>query len=173
MTMKALLLDSSYYPIQIIDWKRAMILYFTGRAEVVEHHQDLKIQSTHESFKLPKVMRMFGHFKKFSRVKFNRSNLFFRDKHQCQYCGDKFAAHELTFDHVMPKSRGGLTSWQNIVACCSACNTDKAARTPDEWGKKLLKTPIEPKWSPMVALRLSKPERSLFSSWLFESKKQF
>jgi 5-methylcytosine-specific restriction endonuclease McrA len=165
--MKALLLDSSYYPIQIIDWKRAMILFFTDRAEVVEHHQDLEINSTNKSYKLPKVMRLFGSFKNFSRVKFNRSNIFYRDRHQCQYCGDKFKADELTFDHVMPKSRGGLSSWENIVSCCATCNNKKAARTPEEWGKKLLKIPIEPKWTPMMVLRLSKPERSLFSSWLF------
>jgi 5-methylcytosine-specific restriction endonuclease McrA len=165
--MKALLLDSSYYPVQIIDWKRAMILLFTDRAEVVEHHQNLEVNSTNETFKLPKVMRLYGSFKNFSRVKFNRSNIFYRDKHQCQYCGDKFKDAELTFDHVMPKSRGGLTSWNNIVACCMICNNKKAARTPEEWGKKLMKVPIEPKWTPLIAFRLSKPERSLFSSWLF------
>ena len=63
MTMKALLLDSSYYPIQIIDWKRAMILFFTGRAEVVELHNNVEIKSTNESYQLPKVMRLFGSFK--------------------------------------------------------------------------------------------------------------
>lgn len=167
MTMKALLLDASYYPIQIIDWKRAMILFFTGRAEVVEHHSDVEINSTHESYKLPKVMRLFGSFKNMSRVKFNRSNVFYRDKHVCQYCGGKFKANELTFDHVMPKSRGGPTNWKNIVTCCSTCNNKKAARTPEEWGHKLLKPPKEPKWTPMMALRLTKNELVLFSSWLF------
>lgn len=167
MVMKALLLDSSYYPVQIIDWKRAMILFFTGRAEVVEHHENYKINSSHDSFKLPKVMRLFGSFRNFSKVKFNRNNLFYRDKHICQYCGDKFKASELTFDHVMPKSRGGPTNWENIVSCCHTCNNKKADRTPQEWGFKLLNTPIEPKWTPMMAFRLTKNEILLFSSWLF------
>ncbi len=166
MTMKVLLLDASYYPIQIIDWKRAMILFFTDRAEVVEHHSNVEIRSTHSKFKLPKVLRLFGSFKNFSKVKFNRSNVFFRDKYLCQYCGEKFKEQELTFDHVMPKSRGGPTSWENIVTCCNICNNKKAARTPDEWGKSLLKKPKEPKWTPMMALRLSKNELSLFSTWI-------
>jgi len=167
MTMKALLLDSSYYPIQIVDWKRAMILFFTGRAEVVEHHDDIKINSPHESFKLPKVLRLFDNFRNFPKVKFNRNNVFYRDKHMCQYCGEKFKANELTFDHVMPKSRGGPTSWKNIVTCCHTCNNKKAARTPEEWGKKLIHQPYEPKWTPMMAFRLTTVEVNIFSSWLF------
>ena len=167
MTMKALLLDSSYYPIQIIDWKRAMILFFTGRAEVVELHNNVEIKSTNESYQLPKVMRLFGSFKNFSKVKFNRANVFFRDKHTCQYCYKKFQADHLTFDHVIPRSRGGPTTWENIVTSCAECNNEKAARTPQEWGKTLLRKPFKPKWTPMMALRLTKPELRLFSSWIF------
>jgi 5-methylcytosine-specific restriction endonuclease McrA len=167
MVMKALLLNSSYYPVEIIDWKKAMILFFTGRAEIVEHHENLQVNSTNETYKLPKVMRLFGNFKSFSRIKFNRTNLFYRDKHLCQYCGDKFNEKELTFDHVIPKSRGGETSWTNIVSCCDGCNSKKANRTPKEWGVRLLKIPIEPKWTPKMAFKLSKNEFSIFSSWLF------
>ena len=167
MVMKALLLDSSYYPVEMIDWKKAMILFFTGRAEVVEHHTGLRINSPNESYKLPKVMRLFGKFKNFSKIHFNRNNLFYRDKHTCQYCAQKFKACDLTFDHVLPKSRGGETSWTNIVSCCDKCNSKKANRTPKEWGVRLLNKPIEPKWTPMMAFRLSKNELSLFSSWIF------
>jgi 5-methylcytosine-specific restriction endonuclease McrA len=167
MTMNALLLNSSYYPIKIIDWKRAMILFFTGRAEVVELHQDFTVNSTHANHKVPKVLRLLATYKDFSRVKFNRSNVFFRDKHMCQYCGDKFKDNELSFDHVMPKSRGGLTTWQNIVAACMDCNNRKDSKTPEEWGKKLLKIPVEPKWTPLMAFRISSKDRSLFAYWLF------
>ncbi len=167
MTMNALLLDASYYPIKIIDWKRAMILFFTERAEVVEHHQDFSVNSTHASFKVPKVLRLLVNFKNLSRVKFNRSNVFYRDKNTCQYCGDKFKDSELTFDHVMPRSRGGLTTWQNIVSACMDCNNKKDSKTPEEWGRKLLKIPEEPKWTPLLAFRLSNKDRSLFSTWLF------
>lgn len=166
MVMKALLLDASYYPIQIVDWKKAMILFFTGRAEVIEHHDDIKINSTSDSFKLPKVMRLFQNFRNFAQVKFNRQNVFFRDKHKCQYCGDRFEKKGLTFDHVMPKSRGGATSWENIVTCCHACNNKKADRTPEEARMPLITKPVQPKWSPGMAFRLGVSESIVFSDWL-------
>lgn len=166
MVMKALLLDASYYPIQIVDWKKAMILFFTGRAEVIEHHDDIKINSTSESFKLPKVMRLFQNFKNLAQVKFNRSNVFYRDKHKCQYCGLKFEKKELTFDHVVPKSRGGVTNWENIVTCCHSCNNKKADRTPTEAKMPLLTKPIRPKWTPSMAFRLGVSETLVFSEWL-------
>lgn len=163
---KALLLDSSYYPIQILDWRKAMVLFFTGRAEVVEHHEKIKIRSTSDQFKLPKVMRLFCSFKRLSRVKFNRANVFMRDKYRCQYCGGKFTREELTFDHVLPKSRGGRTSWENIVTSCHACNNKKADRTPEECGFSLLKKPLEPKWNALMGLKLSRSEAMLWSTWI-------
>src|SRR5690554_2509484 len=132
--LKALVLDSTYFPVQIIDWKKAMILFFTQRAEVVDFHEDIEIRSTSASFKLPKVLRLFqkvnqaAGFK--SGVKFNRGNVFYRDKFTCQYCLQKFKEVELTLDHVMPKSRGGKTSWDNIVTSCHPCNNKKADKTP-------------------------------------------
>lgn len=163
---KALLLDSSYYPIQIIDWKKAMILFFTGRAEVVELHNDINIHSTKQSYRLPSVLRLFTSFKSFTRVKFNRNNVFLRDKFMCQYCGDKFNRKELTFDHVMPKSRGGKTNWNNIVTSCHRCNNKKADRTPEECGFVLIHTPYEPRWHPVVGLRLNRDEISLWRPWI-------
>lgn len=166
MVMKALLLDASYYPIQIVDWKKAMILFFTGRAEVIEHHEDIEINSTSDTFKLPKVMRLFQNFRNFTQVKFNRSNVFYRDKYKCQYCGNRYEQKELTFDHVMPKSRGGPTNWENIVTCCHSCNNKKANRTPSEAKMPLLLKPVQPKWSPGMAFRLGVHETNVFSNWL-------
>jgi 5-methylcytosine-specific restriction endonuclease McrA len=167
MVMKALLLDASYFPIQIIDWKKAMILFFAGRAEVIEHHEDIEISSPNQSFRLPKVMRLFANFRDFTQVKFNRNNVFYRDRYRCQYCGDKFVEKELTFDHVMPKSRGGPTNWINIVTCCHVCNNKKADRTPEEARMPLLKKPVQPKWSPMTALQLGAKELQVFATWLY------
>lgn len=165
--MKALVLDSTYFPVQIIDWKKAMVLFFTGRAEVVDYHEDIEIRSTQDSYKLPKVLRLFQKVNKLGQVKFNRANVFYRDRFKCQYCGDKFLAVELTLDHVMPKSRGGKTNWENIVSSCHPCNNKKADRTPQECGLKLPREPKQPKWSPMVAFRLSQKEKSLFGNWFF------
>ena len=165
--MKALVLDATYYPVQIIDWKKAMVLFFTERAEVVDYHDDIEIRSTSRSFKLPKVLRLFQKVNQLTHVKFNRSNVFYQDKFTCQYCGDKFLEAELTLDHVMPKSRGGSTSWENIVTSCHPCNNKKAARTPKECGLILATPPRKPSWSPMMALRLTARDKSLFQNWFF------
>ncbi|MEX1099929.1 MAG: HNH endonuclease [Bacteriovoracaceae bacterium] len=165
--MKALVLDATYYPVQIIDWKKAMILFFTERAEVVDYHENIEIRSTSASFRLPKVLRLFQKAHKLTQVKFNRANVFYRDKFTCQYCSGKFKEIELTLDHVLPKSRGGQTSWENIVTSCHKCNNKKADRTPQECGLKLPFPPKQPNWSPMMAFRLSKSEKSLFENWFF------
>lgn len=165
--MKALVLDASYFPVQIIDWKKAMILFFTERAEVVDYHEDIEIQSTSKSFKLPKVLRLFTKINTLTHVKFSRSNVFYRDKFMCQYCHQKFKESELTLDHVMPKSRGGKTNWENIVSSCHDCNNRKADRTPEECRLKLIKKPVEPKWTPMLAFRLTQLEHALFKDWFF------
>lgn len=165
--MKALVLDATYFPVQIIDWKKAMILFFTDRAEVVDYHDDIEIRSTSESFKLPKVLRLFTKINTLTHVKFNRLNVFHRDKFQCQYCYKKFRENELTLDHVLPKSRGGKTNWTNIVASCHDCNNRKGPRTPEECHYKLLNKPIEPKWTPMMAFKLNQLEKSLFKDWFF------
>ncbi len=165
--MKALVLDATYYPVQIIDWKKAMILFFTERAEVVDYHDDIEIRSTSHSFKLPKVLRLFQKVNKLTQVKFNRANVFYRDKFICQYCGNKFPEIELTLDHVMPKSRGGKTSWENIVTSCHACNNKKADKTPRECGLALPTRPKRPNWSPMMALRLTARDKTLFENWFF------
>ena len=163
---KALLLDSSYYPIQIIDWKKAMILFFTGRAEVVELHEDINISSPKQNYRLPSVLRLFSTFKSFTRVKFNRNNVFLRDKFTCQYCGKKHNRQDLTFDHVMPKSRGGKTNWHNIVTSCHTCNNKKADRTPEECGLKLVRRPYEPQWHPVIGLKLNQDEIVLWRPWI-------
>ena len=114
MEMNVLLLDSSFYPLRIIDWKKAMTLFFGGRAQIIEHHEDKEIRSPNEVFKLPKVIRLVSKFKHASYVKFSRDHVFCRDNYQCQYCGEHFMRSELTLDHVFPKSREGDTSWENL-----------------------------------------------------------
>ena len=84
-------------------------------------------------------------------ARFSRRNIFLRDKSTCQYCYSKFPTKELNIDHVMPRSRGGKTSWTNVVLSCLKCNTFKAARTPEEAGMKLLKEPLKPHWTQLSA----------------------
>lgn len=162
---QTLLLDASFYPIQMIDWKKALALFFTERAEVVEHHQDIEINSPNESFKLPKVMRLLTKVAKMNIVKFNRLNVFYRDNFQCQYCGKHFGHKDLTLDHVLPKSRGGKSEWTNIVSACAPCNNKKADKLLSETNFKLLKKPIEPKWMALFIIKLGHKEKSVWQDW--------
>ncbi|MBD64436.1 MAG: HNH endonuclease [Halobacteriovoraceae bacterium] len=166
---QTLLLDSSYYPLQMIDWKKALTLFFTQRAEVVEHHQDVVIRSPNQEYQLPKVMRLFCKIKKIQSVKFNRMNVFYRDNFTCQYCAGKFKSIELTLDHVYPKSKGGKSNWINIVSACHDCNNKKADKLPRDCGMHPLKKPKEPQWIAMFLLKLSHHEKHIWSDW-FASK---
>jgi len=96
-------------------------------------------------------------------VKFSRVNIYARDNYKCQYCGRKASISDLTYDHVVPRSQGGLTEWTNIVTCCYLCNRKKGGRTPHEASMKLLVQPTQPNWVPAVAIRISL--RSVPDAW--------
>jgi 5-methylcytosine-specific restriction endonuclease McrA len=154
--MAVLLLDSTYEPLRVINWQRAVYLIFSGKAEVVEE-SDMEIRSVSRSWKLPSVIRQFGKFKRRTEAQFSRINIYLRDAWTCQYCGKKKTARDLTFDHVVPRAQGGKTSWTNVVTACRKCNGEKADRTPKQAGMALMKEPIKPKWLPtQVILRLKK-----------------
>ncbi|TNE99822.1 MAG: HNH endonuclease [Deltaproteobacteria bacterium] len=167
--MRTLLLDSTFFPVKIISWQKAMILLLTGRAEVVDEYDDFKIRSVTDSYNLPKILRLYNKHLSSKSVKFSRMNVYWRDNFKCQYCYKKFPTSHLTFDHVMPVSRGGGTSWQNVVTCCVRCNNKKANKTPQEAGMTLMKKPVMPKWSPQLCLRLKKDDPSEWTEW-FPSK---
>jgi len=152
--MRTLLLDCNYFPVKIVSWQKAMVLYLTQRAEVVDHYEDKLIRTVSTSYKLPKVLRLFQTHKLTLNVKFTRMNVFYRDQFQCQYCSLRLSANELTFDHVVPVSKNGGTNWENVVTCCKACNTAKGSKTLKASGLKLLKAPKKPRWSPELCLRL-------------------
>jgi len=152
--MRTLLLDCNYFPVKIISWQKAMILFLTERAEVVDEYDDKLIRTVSTSFKLPKVLRLFQTHKITQNVKFTRMNVFYRDQFKCQYCSIQLPANELTFDHVIPVSQLGATSWENVVTCCKGCNTRKGSKTIKAAGMQLLKKPKKPRWSPELCLRL-------------------
>ena len=97
-----------------------------------------------------------------TNVKFTRRNIFARDSNRCQYCGRKFPTSELSLDHIVPRSRGGVSSWTNIVCCCIKCNVRKGGRTPAEAHMRLIREPVKPKRSPMITLRLGHEK---YASW--------
>lgn len=152
---RTLLLSQSYEPIKVISWQRAITLLSLGKVEVIEEY-DRDIRTVSVVIKMPAVVRLLRAFRRHKKpVKFSRVNIYARDKYRCQYCGKKAPMKELTYDHVMPRSRGGKTTWTNIVTCCYECNRTKANRTPREARMRLRKEPIQPKWVPAVSIRLS------------------
>ncbi len=126
-----------------------MILWFQEKAEIVVTHERL-IRSVRNHYNAPAVLRMKSYIKPRSHrsVRLSRDNIFLRDEYTCQYCCKKFPTRELTLDHVMPISRGGGKTWENLVTACHKCNRVKASRTPKEAGMPLLNEPITLKWSP-------------------------
>ena len=149
-----LCLDQTYRPHAIISWQRAICLVLDDRAEVIEAHDD-EIRSVSVAFKRPAVVRLLRFVARAKQgVKFSRINILVRDGYRCQYCAGKFAFGALTYDHVVPRSRGGKTVWENIVTACRACNGRKDSRTPEQAGMRLLRAPVRPASLPLTILRL-------------------
>ena len=143
--METLVLNSAYMPIDRVPWDEAFVACFTGRAEVVDTYPDRLIRSAYETFEMPSIIRFITRavFKK-RKVRFNRHNVWLRDRGTCQYCSIRLKKAEFTYDHVTPQSRGGKTVWTNIVCSCMACNLKKANKTPDEAKMRLRKKPVIP-----------------------------
>lgn len=160
---QVLLLNITYEPLKVINWKRAIALLFLDKVEVVEEYSR-EIHSVSFTIKLPSVVRLLRIVKRpNSPVKFSRQNIYARDKYRCQYCGGRFPSEELTYDHIIPKSRGGKTKWTNIVTSCIPCNRRKGGRTPTEAGMKLIRKPSKPTWVP--ALKITIGFRDVPQSW--------
>ena len=158
-----LLLNITYEPLRIINWKKAITLLLLGKVEVLAEYSR-EIRSVSFTIRLPSVVRLLRMVKRpKSPVKFSRQNIYARDKYKCQYCGQRFSSEELTYDHVIPRSRGGKTEWENIVTCCVDCNRRKGGRTPAEAGMKLIRKPVKPTWIP--ALRITIGFREVPQSW--------
>jgi len=151
---QVLLLNISYEPLKVINWKKAITMLCLGKVEVIEEYAR-DIHSVSFTIKLPAVVRLLKVVKRNkSPVKFSRQNIYARDRYKCQYCGLKHIPEELTYDHIYPKSRGGKTEWKNIVTCCIKCNRKKGGRTPREASMRLIKKPVTPKWIPSIRLTI-------------------
>ena len=164
--MRTLLLDSSFSPVEVIDWKRAIILLLTGRAEAIDCYDDINIRSPNLSFQLPKTLRLFNIHRSSRTVKFSRFNIIFRDNFECQYCGEHGSLKDLTIDHVIPVSRGGQNTWENVVTACGPCNSKKGNKLLNEMGIKLKHNPCKPKWTPQIIIKLRESDPLEWKDWL-------
>lgn len=153
--MRTLLLNSSYEPMRIISWQKALVLWFQEKVEILEYHP-VFARSVRSSFRLPSVLRLKNYVRPraLNAVRFCRENVYIRDHFTCQYCGDQLPAKQLTLDHVVPVSKSGKKTWNNVVAACRICNQKKANRTPEQAKMPLLKPPSAPTWLPVVQVEL-------------------
>ena len=186
--LSVLVLNRSFVAVHVTNVRRALTLLFRDLAEVVHIEQGRFSAHSIESWRelsalaaldrspdqdwiravgyelqAPRVIRL-PHCDRVPRhgLRFNRRNVFARDANRCQYCGKGFPTSELSLDHVVPKSRGGPTSWENIVCACVACNVRKGGRTPGEARMHLVREPRMPKRSPLMAIKLHNPK---YASW--------
>ena len=188
LNLSVLVLNRSFVAVHITNVRRAITLLFRELAEVV-HIEDgrysaypfeswRELSALQVAFRTPDQdwVKAVGYELQAPRVirlvdcdrgprqglRFNRRNVFARDGNQCQYCGRHFPTSELSLDHVVPRSRGGITSWENIVCACVACNVRKGGRTPQEARMQMIRLPVKPKRSPLLSIKLGNPK---YQSW--------
>ncbi len=133
------------------------------RSKLYREEEDDWVRTSNTEIQVPRVIRLTS-YEKVPRhtVKFNRRNIFARDNNQCQYCGKKYPTSDLSLDHILPRSQGGGSSWENIVCACIDCNVRKGGRTPKQAHMSLIRKPEKPKRSPMLNLKLTSKK---YQSW--------
>ncbi|MBF0246466.1 MAG: HNH endonuclease [Alphaproteobacteria bacterium] len=155
----------SYHPLSLWSWQDALSALLSGRVNLVANY-DRKARSPSRVLPIPSVVALKRYVAFDGRAAFTRYNIYLRDDFACQYCGGTFAASDLTFDHVHPRSRGGLTTWDNVVAACAPCNSRKADRTPGQAGMPLIRPPVAPTIRQLDRLAMRRPPASLHHGWI-------
>lgn len=166
-----LVLNRNWQPVSVSTVARSLVKVFAESARIVDPHDyrtydwadwseleprdgDAFVRTQTLRIRVPEVVTLVAYDRvPVNAVAFSRRNLFKRDGHECQYCGAHPGSEELTIDHVLPRSRGGNTSWENCVLACVSCNHRKANRTPREAGLHLRTDPKRPRWTPLFAAR--------------------
>lgn len=154
----------SYFPLSIWPWQEAVKAIFRDSVTVISEY-DRTVRSPSWEMKLPSVLALKHYIPMARRPAFTRFNVFLRDQWLCQYCGDDFNTNELTFDHIVPKSRGGHTVWTNIVTACQACNTTKGNKLPSEVQMYPITEPRQPTIYELQEHGRKFPPNFLHESW--------
>jgi 5-methylcytosine-specific restriction endonuclease McrA len=185
-----LVLNRLWQAVNVIGARRAFGAAGPGHAQVVHHHEDdfrtfsmldwidfstsnpplpswRRCTPRAARIRLPRVI-LLTFFDKLpcKELKLTRNNVFERDKNTCQYCARVLPREQLNLDHVIPRDRGGKTTWENIVCSCIKCNTRKANRLPHEAGLRLIRKPVRPKWRPVISLVLGNQHREMWKDFL-------
>ena len=196
LSSSVLVLNRNYTAVRIVSARRAFALLCKNSAEVIDNHdtdfatfdftawivhseEHRQRPVTHDQFVMtprfaivvPRVIRLMGYDKVPKReVKFSRRNILARDENRCQYCGKKLSASQLSLDHVTPKSRGGKSTWTNVVASCNPCNTRKGGRMPWEASMKLQRNPAVPRRNPALADKVQSQTYQVWRHFLGDSE---
>jgi 5-methylcytosine-specific restriction endonuclease McrA len=174
-----LVLNRVYQPIHITSVRRAFSLLYQGAARAIDEefqlfdfeswsalsvavHQEA-VGTVGRRIRVPRVIVLMAYERMpKTRIRFSRFNIYARDENTCQYCGVRLPRAELNLDHVVPRSRGGATSWDNVVCSCVPCNLRKGGRTPEEARMRLLRAPTRPRWTPLFR---SATRRAFYREW--------
>ena len=181
LDLPVLVVNRFFQPVQVTTARRAFLLLFGGAALAIDEAGDLhdfsgwrglpvrdqvddELPIVGGALRVPRVL----HLRRYERmrrptIRLTRKNLMLRDAHQCQYCARRPTVRELNIDHVVPRSRGGQDSWENLVTACRLCNLRKAWRTPEEASMRLLRTPAVPRWSTTTQILMGAPQP--FKEW--------
>ena len=154
----------SYFPLSLWSWQETVKAVFLERVNIVSEYDNL-VHSPSMSMRLPSVIALKRFIPVPRRPAFTRFNVFLRDSFACQYCGDGFPAHDLTFDHMVPRSKGGNTVWTNVITACSGCNLRKGNRLPRESGMYPLTPPCQPSTRQLQHNGRAFPPNYLHHSW--------
>ena len=179
LNTSVLVLNRLYQPVHVTTVRRAFSLLYQGIAKAIDDQYKLyefsdwaalsasehdSVATVNKRIRVPRVLVLsaYEHLPK-GRVRFSRLNIYARDADTCQYCGRKLARSELNLDHIIPRSQGGKTSWENVVCSCVPCNLKKGGRTPEQANMRLLKKPLRPRWTPFFR---GSAKRITYREWL-------
>jgi 5-methylcytosine-specific restriction endonuclease McrA len=154
----------SYFPLSVWAWQDAIKAVFLDRVSVLSEY-DIEVHSPSLAIKLPSVIALKDYIPASRKPAFTRFNVFLRDGFSCQYCGDRYPTHELTFDHVVPRSRGGRTTWENVVTACACCNLRKGSKLPRECRMFPRLKPCQPSTWELQENGRAFPPNYLHTSW--------
>ena len=174
-----LVLNRHYQPVHVTNVRRALSLLYQGVAKAIDQQYRLyefadgaelsatnhdSIATVSRQIRVPRVVVLSAYeYLPKGKVRFSRLNIYARDNDTCQYCGRTLPRSELNLDHVLPRSQGGKTSWENVVCSCVPCNLEKGGRTPEQAGMKLLRKPVRPRWTPFFRGAV---KRVTYREWL-------
>lgn len=154
----------SYFPLSLWSWQDAVKAVFLDRVNIVSQYETV-VRSPSFEMRLPSVIALKEYVHQSRRPAFTRFNVFLRDRFTCQYCAERFPTQELTFDHVIPRSRGGRTTWENVVTACGTCNLFKGNHMPRDIGMAPITVPKQPNAYELQQCGRGFPPNYLHESW--------